>query len=260
VRVPVFEFEDFKWFPDALRRGMMDYLRYFFNITNYYNPAVQIIEDCLHHIGVNTIIDLCSGGGGPITQLQQQLFEVYGRKTDVALTDLYPNRDSCAMHRRETNGNMQCVDEPVDATNVPLHLKGLRTMFSSIHHFEFDKLDEVLKDAVKKKQGIAIFDIGDKNLLVILGILIFHPILIFLLTPFFRPFRVSSIIFTYFIPLISFCTVWDGVMSILRLYTPKDLQGIANTLPPNDFQWTSAKARNKLGLQITYLIGLPNSS
>lgn len=257
MRIPVFEFEDFDWFPDSLRRGMMDYLRYFFSITNYYYPAVQIIEDCLQHTGNNTIIDLCSGGGGPVLQIQQQLIDSHGRKVKVALTDLYPNQDSCSMHRRETNAIVQCIDEPVDATRVPSHLVGLRTMFSSIHHFEFDKLDEVLKDAVKKKQGIAIFDIGDKNLMAILGILIFHPILIFLLTPFFRPFRINTILFTYLIPIIPICTVWDGVMSILRLYTPKDLQGIANTLPPNDFQWTSAKARNKLGLRITYLIGLP---
>ena len=97
---------------------------------------------------------------------------------------------------------------------------------------------------------------GLDYLISIIGIIIFHPILIFALTPFIRPFRIESIMFTYLIPLIPILTVWDGIMSILRLYTPADLKQIADALG-TDYEWESGKVTNKLGLKVSYLIGNP---
>jgi hypothetical protein len=258
MRINVFEFEDFKWFPDFLRRGMMDYLRYFFTITNYYAPTAPLIEDCLDFINTDKIIDLCSGGGGPALQLQKILSNKFRRQTDLSLTDLYPNRDGCRYNKKQSFGPVRCIEKPIDATAVPASLNGLRTLFSSIHHFNPEAVSDILSDAVRCNQGIAIFDIGNKNILTIVGILIFHPILLILLTPFFRPFRLETILFTYIIPLIPFFTVWDGVMSILRLYSPSDLKGIADKVVSEDYQWRSGKVSNMLGLQVTYLIGVPS--
>jgi len=259
MRLNVFEFEDFKWFPDFLRKGMMDYLRYFFTVTDYYGPTTDLIEECLHDLSTNTIVDLCSGGGGPVLQLQKDLYAKYGRETDVMLTDLFPNNDSCRYNKKEARGNVYCSEESVDATAVPSSIKGLRTLFSSIHHFGPEEVHKILFDAVKNRQGIAIFDIGDQNLISVLGILIFHPLLLLLMTPFIRPFRPATLLFTYVIPLIPFFTVWDGIMSILRLYNPTDLQKIADSIKADHYRWRSGKVKNKLGLCVTYLIGTPKT-
>lgn len=75
-----FEFEDFSWFPDTIRRSMVDYLSFFLRATNFYKPIVPVLADCLQHTAQTHITDLCSGGGGPILQIQDWLEERTGKK------------------------------------------------------------------------------------------------------------------------------------------------------------------------------------
>ncbi|MBK8749040.1 MAG: hypothetical protein IPM04_14825 [Saprospiraceae bacterium] len=81
---------------------------------------------------------------------------------------------------------------------------------------------------------------------MILGIILFHPLLFFLFTPFFRPFRISRLIFTYLIPIIPFCTVCDGIVSITRLYAPEHLERIARVHDEARYTWTSGQVKNSL--------------
>jgi hypothetical protein len=93
---------------------------------------------------------------------------------------------------------------------------------------------------------------------MILAIIIIHPVMLFFCTPFIRPFRFSRLLFTYLIPVIPFCTVWDGVVSILRLYQPKEMEQLARETDLNNhYHWISGKVKNKFGMSIAYLIGTP---
>ena len=105
---------------------------------------------------------------------------------------------------------------------------------------------------------IGIFDSGDKHIGTILGILFFHPILFFFCTPFIKPFKWSRIFFTYIIPLIPIYTIWDGVVSILRLYRPDELLNMAKSIDrENKYDWESGNIKNKIGFSVAYLIGIP---
>ena len=117
-----------------------------------------------------------------------------------------------------------------------------------------EQAKEILNNAINNKKPIAIFDLGDKNLLPILGILI-HPIIFFICTPFFKPFKISRLIFTYIIPLIPICTIWDGLVSILRLYGPNDLKRLVKEIGSTTYHWEIGKAKHKLGFSVLYLLG-----
>ena len=172
-----------------------------------------------------------------------------------------PSNTNAYKHLKEKNKNqIDFLDDSIDAKNVPEDLKGLRTMFSAIHHFDPDTIIKILKNSVEHNAGICFFDGGDKNIFTILGIIMFHPIAFLLCTPFFKPFKFSRLFFTYVIPLIPLTTVWDGCISILRLYSPNELLGFAKQVENNNYLWKSGKVRNKLGMNITYLIGYPNSN
>jgi hypothetical protein len=103
-----------------------------------------------------------------------------------------------------------------------------------------------------------LFDGGDKNIFTILGIILFHPIAFLLCTPFFKPFKFSRIFFTYILPLIPITTVWDGCVSILRLYKPDELLSLAKEIDDN-YIWKSGKVKNKFGMNVAYLIGYPSN-
>ena len=257
IRDILFEFEDLPWFPGMVRESMTDYLRYFLTATNFYKPITAILGEGLRHARAKQVIDVCSGGGGAIEQIRDNYRYLWQEDLPVVLTDKFPNIQAFKLLEARSGGMVRSIKTPVDAMDVPTSLRGLRTIFSGIHHFDEEQVRGVLRSAVAAHDSIAIFDGGDKNFLTILGIIFFHPLAILLMTPFFRPLRLSRFIFTYLIPLIPFCTVWDGVVSILRLYKPETLLKLAREVDNTRYYWRSAKVKNELGMHVTYLIGYP---
>ena len=257
---PLFEFEDLEWFPDTIRRSMVDYLSFFLRKTDYYQPIIPLIAECLQHSDTQQIVDLCSGGGGPIPQVQKNLKSYTGVTTPILLTDKFPNIEAYEHMQNADDSSISFVQGSVDATQVPSALKGVRTSFSAFHHFQPAMAKKILKDAVDQKAPIAIFDGGDKNLITILGIMLVHPIVFVLCTPFFKPFRFSRIFFTYLVPVIPICTVWDGAVSITRLYRPKQLDALVAGKEFESYTWQSGIKRHKLGFGISYLIGYPKTA
>jgi len=69
MRFHLFEFEDLSWFPNVIRTGGTDYLRYLLTVTEVYKPCIVLVNEALKQTGETKIIDLCSGGGGYIEQV-----------------------------------------------------------------------------------------------------------------------------------------------------------------------------------------------
>ncbi len=258
MRIRLFEFEDMSWFPNTIRSGMMDYLRYLIRLLDVYQSVTSLLIEVLKQTKENHIIDLGSGGGGAIEQIHQNLKQQSRQEVQITLTDKFPNLAAWQYIQQKTNNAIYFYAEPVDANQVPDVLKGVRTLFSAAHHFKPEQIKSMLKEAIKQQQGICLFDGGDKSLFLLLGSIVFHPLVFFFCTPFFRPFKISRILFTYFIPLIPLCTIWDGCVSILRLYRPKELLQLAESISNQNYTWKAGRVKNKLGLQVTYLIGYPN--
>jgi hypothetical protein len=257
LRNYLFEFEDLAWFPGTIRESMTDYLRYLITKVDFYRPIVPLIIEGMKRSDSSQIIDLCSGGGGAIEQIQRELKQLSDAEIKIILTDKYPNTSAYEYIAARTAGEISVIYTSVDAADVPHELTGFRTIFSGFHHFDNNFAKLVLKNAIDAKSGIGIFDGGNKNILAIVAILIVHPLVFFFFTPFFRPFRFSRLFFTYIIPIIPFCTVWDGIVSIIRLYRPNELLQIAKEVEPDTYHWNSGKMKSKFGLNVTYLVGYP---
>jgi hypothetical protein len=252
----LFEFEDLSWFPDMIREGMTDYLRFIFTIGNLYKPILPVLADAVQRANAKGIVDLCSGSGGPIEQVAALLTK-QGIAIPIMVTDKFPNIPAFKLLHYKSNGIINYVSYPVDAMKVPPDIKGFRTIFSGFHHFSKTSAIAILNDTVAANEGIAIFDGGDRSLLFIFTVLLLQPVSFLLLTPFIKPFRWSRILFTYLIPLIPICTVWDGIVSTIRLHTVKELLSIAKTTNSTKYYWKAGKVRNKMGIHIAYLIGYP---
>ncbi|RYY48056.1 MAG: class I SAM-dependent methyltransferase [Chitinophagaceae bacterium] len=257
TRKYLFEWEDLPWFPDMLRESMTDYLRFMFTHTNFYQPITPLILQGLTHSQSHQLVDLCSGGGGPIEVIKSNLEEVTGQPLPVLLTDKFPNLQAFRMLAERSKNQISYLQNAIDARDVPANIAGFRTIFSGFHHFDDEFAKAVLQNAVDNKAGIGIFDGGDKNLLSILLILILHPLAFVFLTPFFRPFRWTRIIFTYVIPLIPFFTIWDGIVSVTRLRSPQALLKLAQAVTSNGYHWEAGKRKNKWGMNVAYLLGYP---
>lgn len=257
MRLHLFEFEDLSWFPNVIREGMTDYLRFIISKLDLYAPIVPLIKEGLDGTAETRIIDLCSGGGGGIVKIWDELNRLTDSGVQVTLTDKYPNLQAFEYIKTETRGAIDYVATPLDAARVPESLKGFRTIFSSFHHFSPSTAKSILQDAVNERVPIGIFEGAEKRVLAILGIVILTPIIMFLATPFMKPFRLSRLFFTYVLPIIPICTVWDGVVSMLRIYGPDELMLLAKATSSRGYVWKSGKVGNKIGTNVIYLIGHP---
>ncbi|WP_460894334.1 class I SAM-dependent methyltransferase [Rufibacter soli] len=257
-RWQLFELEDQPWFPHAVRQGMMDVLRFMITWLGIYKPIVPLLRDALAHTHQTHLVDLCSGAGGGIQQIWKELETQTNQKITITLTDKFPNLEAYQYLSSQSNGALRFVPEPVDATAVPPSLTGFRTVFSAFHHFPPAAAQAILKDAVRQNQGIGVFEGAGKRWHELLLVWLVFPLLILLITPFIRPFTWSRLFFTYVLPLIPVGTVWDGTVSLLRMYTPQHLQTMVDSLHAPHYTWHIGRARHWSGTGVLYLIGYPS--
>jgi uncharacterized protein (TIGR02284 family) len=253
----LFEFEDLSWFPNSIRESMMDCLCFIIKILNIYQPTIPLIMEGLQKTDSKQIVDLCSGGGGAMEQILENINRQSDDKIKIVLTDKFPNVNAFQLLATKSKSDISFLETSIDAANVPSSLIGFRTIFSAFHHFSKPFAKSVIQNAVDAKSGIGIFDGGDKNVFIIIGLILIHPFIFFFCTPFFRPFRFSRLFFTYLVPIIPICQIWDGIVSIIRLYKPDELLKIAAEVDTETYSWRAGKIKNKFGMHVNYLIGYP---
>ncbi|RDV17005.1 class I SAM-dependent methyltransferase [Pontibacter diazotrophicus] len=257
VRLQLIELEDQKWFPHVIRQGMLDFLRFMISKLGAYKPALPLLQELLERTSQRHITDLCSGAGGGIEGVQQALSQRIGTTVRVTLTDLYPNLGAYRYLQQTSGGALDFIPEPIDATAVPESITGVRTIFSSFHHFPPPVAKAILQDAANNRSAIGVFEGASKSWLEVLVLWLFFPVVIVVVTPFIRPFKFSRLFFTYIIPLIPLGILWDGTVSLLRIYTPQMLHRMTKEINSPDYNWRTGKVGARLGKHVIYLIGYP---
>ena len=151
-------------------------------------------------------------------------------------------------------------EEPVDATRVPGDLEGFRTLFGSFHHFRPETARGILRDAVRKRQGISILEFTERNPLIWGPPLLLGWAFVWLVTPLIRPFNWLRLFWTYMIPVWFLFAFWDGVVSCLRTYSPRELRDLTADLGGEGYAWEIGRVRAVGMIRVTYLLGIPNTT
>lgn len=236
---------------------MLDFLRFMISRLGAYEEALPLLQELLERTQQRHITDLCSGAGGGIEGIQKALSQRMASPVHVTLSDLYPNIKSYEYLQAESGGSIDFIPEPVDATAVPASVRGVRTIFSSFHHFPPNAAQAILQDAADKRAAIGIFEGASKSWVELLLLWLVFPVVILLVTPFIRPFKLSRLFYTYLVPLIPIGIIWDGTVSLLRIYTPAMLRSMAARVQASNYTWRAGKAGAKPGKHVIYLIGYP---
>jgi hypothetical protein len=276
-RVQFIELHEQPWFPSSLRADVTDALQFGFNLLHAYAPIAPLLQSVIDSTGDRTnagpssdtqsssgqsIIDMCSGGGGPWLDLSRKLRcrDAGGNSAglQIWLTDKYPNLEAFQSVSASSDHHITFYSEPVDAMNVPGALKGLRTMFTSFHHFPPEDARAILQNAVDAGESIGIFE-ATKRAPSTIGLIFAGILLMFLHTPRIRPFRWSRLLWTYLIPVIPLVLLFDGVVSCLRTYRPQELREIVEKLTACQYQWEIGELAGGR-MPVTYLIGYASAS
>lgn len=256
-RLHLFEIEDFRWCPKVIREGQTDYLRFLAEFFDVYKAVFPKFLEAYQQSGQSQLVDFCSGGGGAVLLFRKYFKKHTSGSFQATLTDLYPNIPAFEHLKKTTEHEIDFHEKSVNALNPPVDLKGFRTFFNSFHHFRPEDAQKIIENAIQNRQPISIFEPMEKTLFqYVINILALSVVLAFTM-PFVRPFKWSRLFFTYLIPLIPLGTFWDGMVSIVRLYTPKDFEKMMQEMDKEGImQWETGTARHTFG-RVTYFIAIP---
>jgi len=262
-RLHAFEWEDQSWLPRVFRDFITDHLKYTHSqpMREGINLAIaRQLSSVLDRSGSTTIVDLCSGAGGPVSQIGRLLAERRTTPVRIVVTDLFPNESAFRALEAESAGLIHGRYQATDAADVPGELEGVRTIFTAIHHFTPRQVQGVLADAVRKRAPIAVFEPLERRvqMAALVGAMSFlrgltHTHRVGRLT-------VARSVLTYIVPVAPMMFAWDGMISCLRSYNADELLAIANQVEAAEYAWEAGSfyVSGPFGpMPTTFLIGLP---
>ncbi len=254
-RIHALEWEDLKWFPQSWRDYGTDYLRFIATRFDIYRDVLPLIKKGMEKSRSNVWVDCASGGGSGIVKLAKAL---KAEKPDlkIILTDFYPNIKAFERTRKEDMEVFEFEPASVDARSLPPALTGkFRTMFGAFHHFKPQEASAILQNALDTASPVAIFEPLSRTPASFFSML-FVPLNVLIFTIFIRPVHWKVLPFIYLLPIVPLYILWDGIASILRMYTEKEMRALVDSLQNSgDFHWEIGRTAGKM--PVYYLIGFP---
>ncbi len=257
-RIHLFEAEDFEWFPHWLRRCITRLILVMHNLVGTGEKMADLVAETLKKTNSTSILDLCSGSGGPMPEVLQILQEKHGMENvTLIMTDLYPDLEAAKKFNNK-NRKISYQTSPVNATQIDGQMNRLRTMVGSFHHFAPHDAKQILGSAQESRESICIFEISDNGQPIWIWWIAFpiNFIMTFFITPMVRPMTWQQLVFTYLIPIIPICFAWDGAVSNARTYTLEDLEELLGDIKSENYGWEKGKIEGKTNQ--LYLIGFPD--
>lgn len=247
-RIHLFEIEDQSWCPHIIRTYVTDFLSTVARLTQVTKPTATVLRQVLDKYPEKQIVVLGAGSGGGILDVAPDL----PHDTKIILTDLYPRQSVEIIDQR-----IIYLSQSVDAASVPADLKGIRVMYNFFHHLKPDIAKQTLQNAVQEKQPIVVFEATERSLKGLLVCLLI-PILVLILTPFVRPFRISRLLLTYILPILPIVIFFDGLVSALRTYSVDEIKDLTKDL--HEFSWDIQILKGPKSERIFSLVGLPRNN
>lgn len=266
-RIHLFEFTDLSWYPETLRRVQTGYLTFVATLGYAQLYLFPLLQKALHQAGTDQIVDLCSGGTGPWLRLAEQ-FRLSGQPVRITLTDKHPHPAAALQWTGSGHPGIVYLSQPIDALHpedLPGNLQGgvpaMRTLFEGFHHFKPAEARKILQDAADRRAAIGIFEMTIQppfgSLLLVLSPLM-TLVSYFLLTPFIKPRCWQRFLWTYLVPLAPLATCWDGIISLLRVYSLRELGELTASIERPGYAWEMGVAPTGTPVfEYTYLIGYP---
>jgi hypothetical protein len=238
-RLQLFEFNDAPWAPEVLKEVIIESLGIALEHGGLLDGLVEPVATFLSDAKTNALLDLGSGSGLPAKILLQALAR-HGHRPHIRLTDLQPRaRDWQKLHA-EFPTQIDFVEGSVDATAIPEEIgagRG-RVIINVLHHFPPALVKAVLTDTVRKRQPIFIAESFGRNPIAFLGGFGRSGLPALFGAPLRGENRALRAGLIWGSPLGLAISLWDGLVSTLRIYEEADMRAILSEVhDSNSFDW-----------------------
>lgn len=264
-RVHVPELEDLPWWPSIWRTSMTNLIVVFARTFGIIPVLASLVSRVMRERGLSRVVDLGSGGGGPMPEVIEQVRANPETGTaELMMTDRFPNLDALETFNDGSRPHVSYLRTPVDATDLAEAPAGLKTMVNCFHHMRPPQARAILESAHRDRQPILIYEMADNKipfavwlLFLPLGLVIVG-VMSLVLTLFVRPLKLRQLVFTFVIPVVPLAYAWDGQASLPRIYTLEDLDELITPLQSPDYIWEKGYAKTAAGKNKgIYLLGMP---
>ncbi len=237
-RAHLFEFNDSPWAPAALRETIVEALSRTLDWGRILQGLTAPFSEFLGKTGAASVLDLCSGAGGPAAILARELART-GRPVPLfLLTDLHPHPEAwarlCAEHPV-----IEALPVSVDATRIPEHVGAgrARVIINALHHFRPELAGAILRGACERSPGVFVAEGFERNPLLF-GAFAAAGLPALFLNPWLTPRgKLPKAWLTWATPVALTASIWDGLVSTLRVYTEAELRAMVAPLG-DAFEWT----------------------
>ncbi|WP_372365857.1 hypothetical protein [Candidatus Uabimicrobium sp. HlEnr_7] len=254
-RLHLFEFNDQSWFPKSMRVTMMELLVGTYSFLKIFQPVFPKVHNFIEDTNERNLQLLCAGGGGPVTELASYLEKQTSSDIQITLSDKFPNTERYEQLKREGKVNIDFDEKSVDIFDLPPKIEGTRVVINAVHHFREHQVKSILQDAFNDKANIVFLEPVQRSPRCFLNIVLAFPIFIYLGIFGIRPLNFRRFLWTVLFPIVSLVTVFDGLISTLRAYKPKDWQKMVDEIDPQkDYHWQIGEASTAF-TKVTYLMG-----
>lgn len=227
-RLQLFEFNDLPWVPAAVRDTVVESLSRTLRWGRMLDGLVGPFDAFLTAAGTREVLEIGSGGGGPASILAQAFARRGASVPHFVLTDLHPRPEAWAAAKEAMPDAIDFEPSSVDATKTPEALaRGrARSIVNVLHHFPPSLAAAILEDAVRGSRGVFVSEGFERNPLQFVN---FAPagLAALALNPLLSPRdRLAKAALTYLTPLGLGISVWDGLVSTLRVYSEDELRAM----------------------------------
>ncbi len=251
-----FEFNGSPWCPGFIRDAIVTILGKSLRSSNLYDEVGQPFAAFCTQAHIHSLVDLASGSGDAMAILVDEMVRNRCPLPTIYLSDLLPNVTAMA-EAIGTRPHLKIITTPVDAN----HLETLAdhqgySIISAFHHFHQDLARKIFSHCVDKGKALVIIEPFPRRLLSFFPLFLYGTAHLALYPIFSKKQRLLKALCTYIIPIIPMAMLWDGLMSVQRIYTKKDLFALAAP-HQGKFHWQYQEVKASLGGTVTIFTGRP---
>lgn len=258
-KILTFEFNGSAKCPDFVRESILEVLGRSIRDAKVYEAlAPRFIQFC-RDAEVSEVLEFAAGSGESTAIFLDAVLQTGETPPHISISDLYPMTEVMIKTCEQYPELLTVIKESVDlrhAPETPHH--DMRMVLSAFHHFDLEMASKFLLNAQAKGKAVFIAEPFTRSLKA------FLPLFLHGFTSLARNGLFSSkdlllkFFFTFFIPLIPMCLLWDGLISMIRMYDEDAFMDIVDSLPNNGaYQWHYAEVRVPLGGTVSVFTGRP---
>lgn len=222
----LFEFNDTPGVPDFVRDTVIESLSRTISWGRVLRDLVHPFTTFVRDVGATEVLDIGAGAGGPAAIFVEEMLAAGVEPPRFILTDIHPHLETWEALKRKHPKHIDYVPHSVDGGAIPPELARGRvtSIINVLHHFRPPLARTILHASLEASAGLFVIEGFERTPL---GFGAFVPVGLpaLLLNPLLSPrANLAKAAITYLTPFAIAISIWDGLVSTLRVYTEDELR------------------------------------